>query len=67
LDLHVAAGKAQVTFAGVSGYRYQILRSTDLRNWTPSPTITMPASGTFTNLDEVSPTPTTFYRVAWLQ
>jgi uncharacterized repeat protein (TIGR03803 family) len=66
LDVRPAAGSVQVSFAGVSGYRYQVLRSTDLTNWTQLPTITMPASGTYTNLDAVPLKGQTFYRAAWV-
>jgi uncharacterized repeat protein (TIGR03803 family) len=66
LDVKAVGSEAQMSFAGVSGYHYQVLRSTDLKNWTSSPTITMPASGVYTNLDGVPTIGQSFYRAAWV-
>jgi uncharacterized repeat protein (TIGR03803 family) len=56
----------QVSFAGTSGYRYQLLRSTNLTSWSPLTTITMPPSGIYTYLDITGPADKAFYRVAWV-
>jgi uncharacterized repeat protein (TIGR03803 family) len=55
-----------VGFSGVSGYNYQILRSTDLSNWISLGTILMPPSGVFTNIDSTPPKPAALYRAAWV-
>jgi uncharacterized repeat protein (TIGR03803 family) len=66
IGVTIADGAAQVSFAGVTGYQYQVLRSTDLSHWSALRTITMPSSGIYTNSDNTSPTLTVFYRAAWV-
>ncbi|PWU12682.1 MAG: hypothetical protein C5B50_21060 [Verrucomicrobia bacterium] len=66
LTVRKSGDAMQVVFSGASGYNYQLLRSTDLKTWSPFTTITMPASGFSTNLDNSPPTPKAFYRAAWL-
>jgi uncharacterized repeat protein (TIGR03803 family) len=56
----------QVTFTGVSGYQYQVLRSTDLTNWAGLGTITMPPSGIYALEDKKSVGGTAYYRAAWV-
>ncbi len=56
----------QVTFAGAAGFHYQLLRSTDIANWTTIATITMPAGGTYTALDAAPPNGRAFYTAAWV-
>src|SRR5207253_1527051 len=64
----VAVGSSvQLSFAGLSGYRYQIFRSTDLTNWTALPPITMPPAGIYTNFDNLPLSGQAFYRAAWVQ
>ena len=55
----------QVTFAGVPGDPYLLMRSSDLTNWNSLKSISMPASGTLTYSDDASAAGTTFYRPAW--
>lgn len=56
----------QILFSGTPGYQYQLLRSTDLTAWSTLNPVTMPASGTFTNLDSAAPSPNAFYRAVWV-
>jgi len=67
LGVGVAGETAQVRFRGVSGYQYQVVRSTNLANWGVVGTITMPASGVGTNTDVAAPAGRAFYRAAWVQ
>jgi uncharacterized repeat protein (TIGR03803 family) len=62
----VIGATAQVRFSGVSGYQYQVLRSTNLVDWAGLGTITMPASGVGTNVDLAAPVTGAFYRAAWV-
>jgi uncharacterized repeat protein (TIGR03803 family) len=57
---------AQVWFSGVSGYQYQVLRSTNLVNWAGLGTVPMPVSGVCTNVDPAAPLAGAFYRAAWV-
>jgi uncharacterized repeat protein (TIGR03803 family) len=66
IGVNVADGAAQVSFAGESGYQYQVLRSTDLSNWSLLATITMPPAGVYTNADNSPPIPAAYYRAAWV-
>jgi uncharacterized repeat protein (TIGR03803 family) len=65
LGVGVAGTTAQVRFSGVSGYQYQVLRSTNLVDWAAVGTITMPVSGVGTNVDSAAPVAGAFYRAAW--
>jgi uncharacterized repeat protein (TIGR03803 family) len=65
LGVTKAGNAMQVTFAGTSGARYQLLRSTNLVNWALLATVTMPPLGLCTNLDSTPPAPNAFYRAAW--
>jgi uncharacterized repeat protein (TIGR03803 family) len=63
----VARGTAaQVWFSGVSGCRYQVLRSTNLVNWAELGTVPMPVSCICTNVDPAAPVAGAFYRAAWV-
>ena len=62
----VAGTTARVLFSGVSGYQYQVLRSTDLVNWAGLGTVPMPVSGVYTNVDSAAPAGGAFYRAAWV-
>ncbi|MGO8926165.1 MAG: choice-of-anchor tandem repeat GloVer-containing protein [Limisphaerales bacterium] len=62
----MARNTAQVWFSGVSGYQYQVLRSTDLVNWAGLGTVSMPVSGVCTNVDAAAPMAGAFYRAAWV-
>ena len=57
---------AQVRFTGVSGYQYQVLRSTNLVNWAVVGTVLMPVSGVGTNVDMAAPVGGAFYRAGWV-
>jgi len=63
----IAGSTVQVCFAGPSGYQHQVLRTTDLTNWTVLTTVTMPPMGIYTNVDETPPSEQAFYRAALLQ
>jgi uncharacterized repeat protein (TIGR03803 family) len=65
IGVTMATNSVQVSFAGEGGYRYQVLRSTNLTNWTVLATVTMPAGGIYTNVDNAPPTPTAYYRAVW--
>jgi uncharacterized repeat protein (TIGR03803 family) len=56
-----------VTFAGISGYVYQVLRSADLISWLVLTNITMPTGGVYTYIDNTPVFPAAYYRAAWLQ
>ena len=56
----------QMSFAGMSGYHYRVLRSTDLATWSVLTTITMPLSGVYTNVDNSPPASAAYYRTAWV-
>jgi hypothetical protein len=62
----VAGTTAQVWFSGVSGYQYQVLRSTNLAAWTALGTVPMPVSGLCTNVDMAAPAGGAFYRAGWV-
>jgi uncharacterized repeat protein (TIGR03803 family) len=56
----------QVIFAGLGGYHYQVLRSTDLRSWLLLTNVTMPPVDIYTNVDNTPLLPAAYYRVAWV-
>jgi hypothetical protein len=62
----IANNGAEARFAGVSGARYQILRSPDLTAWKVLDTITMPASGIYSFPDNAPANSRAFYRAAWI-
>jgi len=66
IGVTLVGGAAQVSFAGVSGLRYQAERSINLTNWTVLVTTTMPFGGVYTNLDSKPPGPAAYYRAAWV-
>ncbi len=66
LGVGVTGPTAQVRFSGVSGYQYQVLRSTNLVDWAEVGTITMPVSGVGTNVDSAAPVSAAFYRAGWV-
>ncbi len=65
LGIRVTNSTLQVTFAGAANYHYQILRSTDLKNWIIVDAITMPTGGLYTYMDPSPPTRSAFYRATW--
>jgi hypothetical protein len=60
-----ANNRAEVRFAGLSGARYEMLRSLDLTAWTVLDTVTMPATGIYSFPDTSPPDSRAFYRAAW--
>jgi uncharacterized repeat protein (TIGR03803 family) len=66
INVTVKDSVPQITFLGMSGYRYQILRSNDLRNWSPLATAAMPVEGLCTISDNTLGEGITFYRAAWV-
>jgi uncharacterized repeat protein (TIGR03803 family) len=66
LAAEVTGTTAQVRYAGVSGYRYRMLRSTNLVDWAVLGTFPMPVSGVGTNVDLAAPVTGAFYRAAWV-
>jgi uncharacterized repeat protein (TIGR03803 family) len=66
ISVLVDSGRALVSFTGESGYRYQVLRSTNLTDWQSLGNINMPSEGSYTFAD-ASPLPSAaWYRIAWL-
>src|SRR5262249_5881769 len=67
----VSATKANdavhITFAGATGFGYQLLRSSDLTTWTVVTNITMPSGGIYTYTDRTRPNSAAFFRAAWTQ
>jgi hypothetical protein len=55
-------GSIALTFAGIPGQTYNILRSTDLQNWTVIQTAVVPANGMLQWTDPSPPPSATFYR-----
>ena len=66
IGVTVSDSAAQVSFAGVSGYRYGALRSSDLTNWNVLATITMPSAGVDTVADSTPASPVAYYRAVWV-
>ena len=66
IGIILASGAAQVYFSGTSGYQYQVLRSTDLKNWTVLTSITMPPFGIYAHADNAPPCAAACYRAAWI-
>jgi hypothetical protein len=62
----VAGTTERMWFTGISGSQYQVLRSTNLVNWTGLGTIPMPVSGICTNVDAAAPAAGAAYRAAWV-
>ena len=59
-----SGGSVLVSFSGATNY--QIFRSTKLANWSLLNTITMPAAGVYTNVDNSPPRAVASHRAAWL-
>jgi uncharacterized repeat protein (TIGR03803 family) len=66
IDAAMLGNAVRVRFAGMSGYNYQVLRSTNLASWSVLTTVTVPASGIGTNTDNAPPGPGAVYRAAWV-
>jgi hypothetical protein len=61
----VSEGQIKLKLAGIPGYQYQVLRSTNAVNWEASPaaTLTMPANGVLDWTDPSPLWPSGFYRL----
>ena len=66
LGTRIVGGIVQVSFAGLSNYNYQIIRSPDLIQWTTLATVVMPPQGVYTNEDSAPPDSAAYYRAIWL-
>jgi uncharacterized repeat protein (TIGR03803 family) len=69
LRVTVAGGTARVTFSGMSGYQYQVQRSTDLQSWAVFTNVTKPPGAiltTYTIVDGMAPASAAFYRASWV-
>ena len=66
ISVALVSGTAQVSFSGVAGYQYSVLRSADLSTWTSVSTTTMPSVGLWTNSDNAPLPGAGFYRAAWV-
>ena len=67
-DLHgvlVSGNETLVTFDGESGLRYEIMRSTNLIDWSTLDFVVMPDAGTFSYSDSAPPQSGAWYRIAW--
>ena len=62
----IVAGAARIRFTGTSGYRYRLLRSTNLDNWSVLAEVTMPSTGIYPYQDSAPLLPAAYYRAAWL-
>ena len=65
----VGGGAATINFAGIPGYSYGVLRSTNLTDWVTIVTTNAPASGVFNYLDnfgDLGSVPSAaYYRLQW--
>jgi uncharacterized repeat protein (TIGR03803 family) len=66
LGINPNGGPWLVIFTGVAGENYELLRSTDFRNWTALTNVVMPFWEQFQFLDTSPPVPQAFYRAAWV-
>lgn len=64
--ISLTAGKARVSLEGASGCQYQILRSTDLFQWSVLGATSMPPEGLYIYEDAKPPFDRAFYRAVWL-
>lgn len=64
--ISLAAGKAYVSLEGASGSQYQLLRSTNLYQWSVLGTTPMPPEGVYVHEDAAPPPLRAFYRAVWL-
>jgi uncharacterized repeat protein (TIGR03803 family) len=64
--ISLAAGKARVSLEGAAGCQYQLLRSTNLSQWSVLATTSMPPEGVYIHEDAAPPPLRAFYRAVWL-
>ena len=58
-------GTATLNFAGIPGYSYSVLRSTNLTAWASIWTTNAPVSGAFEYIDLIAPQPSAYYRLQY--
>ena len=64
--ISLVAGRAHITLEGAAGLQYQLLRSTDLSQWSVLDTTSMPPDGVWIH-EDADPSPVrAFYRAVWL-
>src|SRR5262249_9062182 len=66
LGVTIASSAHIVSFTGVGGKQYRVLRSADLHNWDQLDTITMPTAGVYTCVDSKPYSSRAYYRAAWV-
>lgn len=64
--ISLTAGKAHVSLEGAAGCQYQVLRSTNLSQWSVLGTTSMPPEGVCIHEDADPPPLRAFYRAVWL-
>ena len=64
--ISLVAGKAYVSLEGAAGGQYQVLRSTNLTQWSVLGTTSMPPEGVCIHEDAAPPPQRAFYRAVWL-
>jgi uncharacterized repeat protein (TIGR03803 family) len=64
--ISLVAGKAHVSLEGAAGLQYQLLRSTNLSQWSVLGTTSMPPEGVCIHEDADPPPLRAFYRAVWL-
>jgi hypothetical protein len=65
LGVTVGGEGVEVSFTGLAGCRYELMRSVDLKNWAVLTTVTMPAAGRTTGIDPNPVGRTACYRAVW--
>jgi uncharacterized repeat protein (TIGR03803 family) len=66
LGIIASGNSVQVTLSGMASYHYELLRSTDLNQWSMVATFTMPTGGTHAILDSAPAAGRAFYLAAWV-
>ena len=60
-----SSGTATLGFAGIPGYNYSVLRSTNLTSWTALWTTNAPPDGLFQFIDTSAPIPSAYYQLQY--
>jgi hypothetical protein len=63
--VNTTSGTATLNFAGIPGYSYSVLRSTNLTSWTTLRTTNAPAGGLFQFIDTSAPMPSAYYQLQY--
>ena len=61
----VLGGSATLNFAGIPGFSYSVLRSTNLVDWASIWTTNAPAGGVFQFIDTSAPMPSAYYQLRY--